>query len=1082
MKTPNKMKSAGAVALLAMLCATGVRGSFIYNDTFQSYPVASPAPNPLVGGPAGGTWYFVDPTPPTIAANDHRIFDSGTGGSALRSRVWISTANSGTITNAISIPFVKPATNVQIFTLTFLAATDTTTAGRIATFRYEVGSSGGALGFLSGGNLDSSQTFAGLAGYGIAANGAKGKTDDRKFRVVFAATNIITDDKIFVSLTRVTNAGAAGVFMAFDDVTLSVQMGAPVLVENPQPVSATTGDSVSFSAAFANYPSTYQWTRNGQAIPGATDTIYTIPFVTKGDEGSYVLVASSEDASTPTAPAMLTVTDTTAPTLVEARGLLTLQGLRVRFSEPVDESSALAASYSMSGGVAITQVAIFDRFTVQLTTTLLEPATSYTLSVSGVQDLAEIPIAPGSSILWTTPVLIPAARYDAGTTISRPAGPPSPASEQGGFWTHTSNTNAGFLAEAVMDDEGTGYHAWKLSDQNVLANSGPIDYWLPIDQASDNLARSNGWRLIVRSRMISDFYGGAASPLVLYSDPGNPRRFGILFDLNNDGALTAQLLGGSTYTLSGDALSYHTHMLVYDPVTTNASYFFDGQLITPNYIGDANTAYNGVLFGTGSSPGSGEMNFNLVQLDVVGGVRPTLLSSPVNSVNGVGQRATFTASFTPFVAGYQWLSNGIPIHGAVSNSYTTDFLTIGMNGTQYRARALHALGYEESTSATLTVTSDTEPPAVAEVSGSVLLDRLFIRFSEPVIPLHATNIANYTWADAGMKTLAATLLDPVTVELRSSPQEPGTEYTVRISNIRDISNLVIPNNTPATFTSPRLQVMALYDAGTTVTRPSGPPDPASVNGGSWSPDNGNDPMLITGPVVDDLGTGFHAWQVTDQTTANGQFIQYQKAFSLGQIASFQANGWVLSVRGRFVDDFGTGVNIVSQYSDGGNRRWLLWYDLVSGELLVRPQGGTDQIHTVGGGTAEYHLHQLVFDPATSTASYYFDGELKYSGWAGDVPASTIPGVWWGTGSSGSMGSMNFNLVQFQVVEAPVQPAVTVALNGTNIEVNYTGVLEAAAAIDSQWIPVATNAGPAGAIYSVPASSNPTQFFRARTMQ
>lgn len=1066
---------------MAMLCATGTKGDIIYHDNFQTYPVQNPAPNPLTNGPAGGQWFFVDPTPPTISNNEHRIFNSGTGGSALQSRVWISTANGATITNAITVPVVKPGTNVQVFTLYFLAATDTTTAGRIATFMYDIGSSGGSLGFVSGGNLDASQSFTALSDYGLAANGAKGKTDDRKFQVVFTATNFTSADKIFVSLTRVTNAGNPGVFMAFDDVSLSISLGIPEVLEHPQSVAVIAGQTVSFNAAFKNFPNQLQWTRNNVDIPGATGTNYTIEFVTKADEGDYALVASNEDGSTSTLPATLTVTDTTPPTIAEVRALLTLENVRVRFSEPVDEQSALNATYSLSGGVVISQVSMVDRFTVDLATSTLQPATSHTLTVSGVQDLAGLSIAPGSSLAWTTPALIPAVRYDAGTTISRPSGPPSPDSADGGFWVHTANTNAGFMVEAVTDDLGTGFHAWKVSDANVLASTGGIDYQLSVDQASDNLARANGWRLTIRSRMITDFFGGSASPVVLYSDQGNGRRFGIFFDLNADMNLTAQLLGGSTYVLTGDAMSYHTHVLVYDPVTTNASYYFDGQLIATNYIGDANTGYNGLVFGTASSPGSGEMNFNLVQLEVVDGVRATLVSSPDDSVNGVGQRATFTAEFTPFVAGYQWLSNGIPVPGVHSNSYTTDFLTIGMNATQYRVRALHALGYVESAAATLTVTTDTEPPSVAAVNGSMLLDRVSITFSEPVIPLYATNAANYTWVNPGVTTLSARLLDPVTVELRSSPQQPGTEHTVLISNIRDGSNLVIPNNTPATFTSPKLQVMALYDAGTTVTRPAGPPDPTSTDGGSWVPDTGNDPMLITGPVVDDLGTGYHGWQVTDQTTASGQFIQYQKAFSLDQIASFQANGWVLTVRGRFVDGFATGVSVLSQYSDGGTRRWLLWYDLVGGELLVRPQGGTDQIHTIGGGTAEYHLHQLVFDAVASTSSYYFNGELKYTGWAGDAPASTFPGVWWGTGSSGSMGSMNFNLVQFQALEAEVAPSVSVALVQGNIEVEYTGVLEAASTIGGAtvWTPVATNTGPA-TVFTVPAAAQTQQFFRARS--
>lgn len=699
-------------ALLGALIVSTTHAGLIYSDDFQNYATANPAPNPLTNGPAGGTWYFVDPSPPTIAANEHRIYDAGTGGSALQSRCWISSANNTRITNAITIPAVKPGTNVQVFTLSFLAATDTTTAGRDATFFYQVATSGGTLGFLEGGNLDATQAFTELAGYGTAATGAKGKTDDRRFRIAFTATDITTSDRISVSLARITNAGASGAFIAIDDVKLSVQLGPPAVLQHPMSLSATAGESVTFTAAFTNFPSQFQWTFNGTDIPGATTTSYTIPFVTKADEGNYALTATSDDGSTGTDPATLTVTDTTAPAIAEARALLTLQNVRVRFSEPLDEESATNATYSLSGGASISGAHMADRFTVELATSVLDPATDYTVTVSGVRDLAGLTLTPGAAKTFTTPALVSAVRYDAGTTITHPTGPSSPDSAPGGHWVYYPNTNAGFVVQGVTDDEGTGYHAWKVSDPNVAANSGSLSYKLPVDQASDNLARTNGWRMVVRSRFISDFYGSAAA-VVLYSDPGSGRRYGIFFDQDANGNLTGALLGGSTFVLTSDAYTYHTHMLVYDPsVSTNAAYYFDGQLVTANYGGSANSD-DGVVFGTGSSGGSGEMNFNLVQLDVVGGMRPALVSGPSSTTAGVGQTVTFSAQFTPFVAAYQWLSNGVIITTLGTNSYTTDFVTLGMSGTEYRCRALHAQGYVESAAATLTVTSDTNPPVIA---------------------------------------------------------------------------------------------------------------------------------------------------------------------------------------------------------------------------------------------------------------------------------------------------------------------------------------------------------------------------------
>jgi hypothetical protein len=332
-------------------------------------------------------------------------------------------------------------------------------------------------------------------------------------------------------------------------------------------------------------------------------------------------------------------------------------------------------------------------------------------------------------------------------------------------------------------------------------------------------------------------------------------------------------------------------------------------------------------------------------------------------------------------------------------------------------------------------------------------------------------------------TLSASLVDPFTVQLRTTQFQPASNYTVLVSRVRDTSNLVIANNSPASFKTAKLKVLALYDAGTTATRPAGPPAPDSADGGSWTASIGNElgSGLLTNAVMDDLGSGLHAWQVTDQTTTLGQFLQYDMPFSTEQNAAIVANGWVLTVRGRFVDDFGGGIAVYAAYADQNQNRNLLWFDLADGELLVRPQGGVDQTVTVGGGNLSHHLHQVVFDPATFTASYYFDGELKYARWVAPVGVGALPGVQWGTGSSAGMGSMNFNLAQFQAVEPPLRPLVSVTLNGVNVDVQYTGILEAADALGNtvMWFPVATNAGPASAVFSAPATGQ-QRYFRARS--
>ena len=177
---------------------------------------------------------------------------------------------------------------------------------------------------------------------------------------------------------------------------------------------------------------------------------------------------------------------------------------------------------------------------------------------------------------------------------------------------------------------------------------------------------------------------------------------------------------------------------------------------------------------------------------------------------------------------------------------------------------------------------------------------------------------------------------------------------------------------------------------------------------------------------------------------------------------------------------------MSQFGTAAGNRFLLWFDVNETlDLTLRPQGIADQVLTTGSvGTVAYHLHQVVYNPATTNADYYFDGERIVTGWAGDVSVFAYPGIQWGTGSSANQGSMNFNLVEFKAVEPPVNPVVSVSLNGPNVEVSYIGVLETAAAISGQitWTPVGTNAQPVAAIYSVPATAASQIFFRSRATQ
>jgi hypothetical protein len=213
----------------------------LYLDDFESYPTQNPAPNPLIGSPVGGTWYFVDPAPP-LAAGDHITTASG---SITNSRGWASTTANARLTNAISLAKLRPGAS-HTFRLSFVAACVSTPVVNACMFDYEISSSSGSLTLVSGRNLDDSQTFRGLSGTGRAIGGVV-KGLDRTFEFIFHAEGLTSADTINFSITRVIGAPVPAVTFLLDDVRLQLQDDVPFGVESVNGVLTGKHVRVSFT-------------------------------------------------------------------------------------------------------------------------------------------------------------------------------------------------------------------------------------------------------------------------------------------------------------------------------------------------------------------------------------------------------------------------------------------------------------------------------------------------------------------------------------------------------------------------------------------------------------------------------------------------------------------------------------------------------------------------------------------------------------------------------------------------------------------------------------------------------------------
>lgn len=184
-----------------------------------------------------------------------------------------------------------------------------------------------------------------------------------------------------------------------------------------------------------------------------------------------------------------------------------------------------------------------------------------------------------------------------------------------------------------------------------------------------------------------------------------------------------------------------------------------------------------------------------------------------------GSKATFNVSFSaslstnnaatvngPVVA--QWRKNGVNIPGATGSSYTTPYLTTADNGASYSVVVSIPGASVTSSSAALSVTTDTVQPSVTGAASDDSMRAVVVRFSEPLDTLTALNPANYsipglivsgvTWA-VSSNVVSNPANDAV--KLTTSGQADNTAYTVTVSNVKDAAGNTVGAANNAAFTS-----------------------------------------------------------------------------------------------------------------------------------------------------------------------------------------------------------------------------------------------------------------------------------------
>ena len=184
---------------------------------------------------------------------------------------------------------------------------------------------------------------------------------------------------------------------------------APLITKAPTAPSRTlmVGNTLVLDVTAAGTPPlTYAWLQDGAAVSGQTASTLSLGNLAVGSAGAYRAVVSNPYGSVTSAPVNIAVVaaDATLPVAQYAAGLVSLNQVKVWFSEALDPVSAQnPANYSISG-LAVTAAALASPAgtpgdnAVILTTAKQTAGQSYALTVTGVKDQ----VNPASTVASTT--------------------------------------------------------------------------------------------------------------------------------------------------------------------------------------------------------------------------------------------------------------------------------------------------------------------------------------------------------------------------------------------------------------------------------------------------------------------------------------------------------------------------------------------------------------------------------------------------------------------------------------------------------------------------------------------------------
>ena len=597
-----------------------------------------------------------------------------------------------------------------------------------------------------------------------------------------------------------------------NDATLSVN-AAPVIATQPASQSVAAGQTVSFGVvAFGSGTLSYQWSKNGTVISGATTKSYTTPATTSAYNGAvYTVTVSNAYGTVSSSNATLTVisgpTVTTHPTnqtVTEGEGQtasfsvvasgtapITYQwrknGIHISgatssmYTTPAASSADNGAVYSVvvsnSAGTATSNNATLTvnsgpRINTQPASQTVNAGQTVSFGVTawGTGTLSYQWSKNGTDISGAT-----SSSYTSPATTSADNGAVYAALVRNAYgWVYSSNATLTVITAPTVSTQPSSQTvtAGQTASFSVTASgTAPFTYQWRKNGINISGATSSSYTTPVTSSADN----GALYSVVVGNNAGTATSSNATLTVNFGPSISTQ--PGSQTVNAGQTVSFGvvatgTATLAYQWTKggTNISGATSSSYTTPA----TSSADNGAVYAVSISNAYGTVTSSNATLTVI--TAPTVSTHPSSQTVTAGQTASFsvTASGTaPFT--YQWRKNGSNISGATSSTYTTPVTSSADNGAVYSVVVGNNAGTSTSNNATLTVNYG---PSISTQPGSQTVNAgQTVSFG--VVATGTATLA-YQWTKGGTNisgATASTYTAPAT-----SSADNGAVYAVNISN------------------------------------------------------------------------------------------------------------------------------------------------------------------------------------------------------------------------------------------------------------------------------------------------------------